>query len=87
VHPTRALSDAFPTIGDQRSRFAPRGLPGDQPFATELPPGCPFHPRCPIAIDDCKRVDVRLEGVGVAREAACLRAKDVVSTTADRRAP
>ncbi len=38
VHPyTRALSGAFPTIGDQSSRFAPRGLPGDPPFATDLP--------------------------------------------------
>jgi peptide/nickel transport system ATP-binding protein len=85
VHPyTRALSDAFPTIGDLSSRFAPRGLPGDPPFATELPPGCPFHPRCPIAIDACTRIDVRLEDVGVARQAACLRAKEVVTTMAQR---
>jgi peptide/nickel transport system ATP-binding protein len=88
VHPyTRALSDAFPTIGDQKSRFAPRGLPGDPPFATELPTGCPFHPRCPAAIDDCKRIDVRLEGVGVARQAACIRSKEFVSSTVDGRAP
>jgi peptide/nickel transport system ATP-binding protein len=88
VHPyTRALSDAFPTIGDQNSRFAPRGLPGDPPFATELPTGCPFHPRCPVAIDDCKRIDVRLQGVGVARQAACIRSKEFVSSTVDGRAP
>ena len=31
-HPyTRALSAAFPTIGDPAARFAPRGLPGDPP--------------------------------------------------------
>ena len=83
VHPyTRALSDAFPTIGDQSSRFAPRGLPGDPPFATDLPPGCPFHPRCPIAIDDCKRIDVRLERVAAGRQAACLRAKETVPAVA-----
>jgi peptide/nickel transport system ATP-binding protein len=77
VHPyTRALSDAFPTIGDQTSRFAPRGLPGDPPFATDLPAGCPFHPRCPLAIDDCRRVDVRLERVAPGRRAACLRADE-----------
>ena len=42
LHPyTRALSGAFPSIGDRASRFAPRGLPGDPPFATDLPNGCP----------------------------------------------
>ncbi len=90
IHPyTRALSGAFPTIGDQASRFAPRGLPGDPPFATDLPPGCPFHPRCPIAIDDCKRIDVRLETVAPGRNAACLRAKEAVTVGAapDRSAP
>ena len=49
-HPyTRALSAAFPTIGDQAARFAPRGLPGDPPWPGDLPTGCPFHPRCPDA--------------------------------------
>jgi peptide/nickel transport system ATP-binding protein len=80
IHPyTRALSGAFPTIGDQASRFAPKGLPGDPPFATDLPPGCPFHTRCEIAIDDCKRIDVRLETVAPDRNAACLRAKESVT--------
>ena len=80
IHPyTRALSGAFPTIGDPASRFAPKGLPGDPPFATDLPPGCPFHPRCAIAIDDCKRIDVRLETVAPDRNAACLRAKEPVT--------
>jgi peptide/nickel transport system ATP-binding protein len=79
IHPyTRALSDAFPTIGDRASRFAPRGLPGDPPFATDLPSGCPFHPRCPIAVDDCRRIDVRLERIAPGRVAACLRAKEAV---------
>jgi peptide/nickel transport system ATP-binding protein len=79
IHPyTRALSGAFPTIGDRASRFAPKGLPGDPPFATDLPTGCPFHPRCPVAIDDCQRIDVRLETVAADRKAACLLAKAVV---------
>jgi peptide/nickel transport system ATP-binding protein len=79
IHPyTRALSDALPTIGDRASRFAPRGLPGAPPFATDLPSGCPFHPRCPIAVDDCHRIDVRLERIAPGRVAACLRAKEAV---------
>ncbi len=52
VHPyTRALSGAFPTIGDVSSRFAPSGLAGDPPFPGDLPSGCPFHPRCSAAVE------------------------------------
>lgn len=40
----KALSAAFPRIGDAASRFAPRGLPGDPPDPSALPSGCTFHP-------------------------------------------
>ena len=40
-------------IGDPASRLAPRGLPGDPPDPADLPTGCPFHPRCPVALDEC----------------------------------
>jgi peptide/nickel transport system ATP-binding protein len=76
-HPyTRALAAAFPTIGDQASRFAPAGLPGDPPFPGDLPTGCAFHPRCPSAIDRCASADVRLEPVGDGRSAACILVGD-----------
>jgi peptide/nickel transport system ATP-binding protein len=53
-HPyAAALAGAFPRIGDTRFRYAPAGLPGDPPFPGDLPPGCPFHPRCPIAVESC----------------------------------
>jgi peptide/nickel transport system ATP-binding protein len=72
-HPyTRALSAAFPTIGDPGARFAPRGLPGDPPWPGDLPSGCPFHPRCPEAVEACGRVDVRLRPCGPAHAAACI---------------
>ena len=73
VHPyTRALSGAFPTIGDPAARYAPRGLAGDPPFPGDLPPGCPFHPRCPQAVDACSTEDVRLRPAGDGRAAACV---------------
>ncbi len=76
-HPyTRALAAAFPTIGDQASRFAPAGLPGDPPFPGDLPSGCAFHPRCPSAIERCTTADVRLEPVGDGRSAACILVGD-----------
>ena len=49
AHPyTRALAEAFPTIGDTASRRNPRGLAGDPPDPGDLPSGCAFHPRCPV---------------------------------------
>jgi peptide/nickel transport system ATP-binding protein len=72
-HPyTRALAAAFPTIGDSASRFAPAGLPGDPPFPSDLPSGCSFHPRCPLAMDRCSTVDVDLVATEPGRLAACL---------------
>jgi peptide/nickel transport system ATP-binding protein len=72
-HPyTRALSAAFPTIGDPAARFAPRGLPGDPPWPGDLPAGCPFHPRCPQTVEECRTVDVRLRPAGPEQQAACV---------------
>lgn len=81
-HPyTRALTGAFPTIGDSASRYAPSGLAGDPPFPGDLPSGCPFHPRCPDAIDRCSEVDVRLLPAGMARTAACILVDEGVSAS------
>jgi peptide/nickel transport system ATP-binding protein len=72
-HPyTGALAAAFPTIGDQSSRLRPSGLPGDPPDPTELPTGCPFHPRCPVAVDSCPTTDVWMRPAGEGRSAACV---------------
>ncbi len=72
-HPyTRALSAAYPTIGDPAARFAPRGLPGDPPWPGDLPAGCPFHPRCPEAVDVCRTEDVRLRPAAPGHQAACV---------------
>ena len=73
-HPyTKALAAAFPTIGDPTSRMAPSGLAGDPPDPAAVPTGCPFHPRCPIAIGDCATIDVELSEISPGWEAACIR--------------
>jgi peptide/nickel transport system ATP-binding protein len=80
-HPyTRALSGAFPTIGDVSSRYAPGGLPGDPPFPGDLPSGCPFHPRCPNAQPVCPTVDVKLIPAGPDRAAACVLVEQAVTS-------
>lgn len=73
LHPySGALAGAFPRIGDERFRYAPAGLPGDPPYPGDLPTGCSFHPRCPVVMDECSRIDPPLLDLG-GRTAACLR--------------
>jgi peptide/nickel transport system ATP-binding protein len=72
-HPyTRALARAFPTIGDPTSRMNPSGLGGDPPDPTHLPTGCPFHPRCDVAIAECATEDVMLRSARPGRATACV---------------
>jgi peptide/nickel transport system ATP-binding protein len=72
-HPySQALAAAFPTVGDPASRLAPRGLAGDPPDPQQLPGGCAFHPRCPVALESCATEDVDLRPAGERRTAACV---------------
>jgi peptide/nickel transport system ATP-binding protein len=74
LHPyTRALSGAFPRIGDPAARYAPSGLEGDPPDPRHLPPGCSFAPRCPLAIDECNAAEPPLVEVAPGRPVACIR--------------
>ncbi len=54
-HPyTAHLVASLPRIGDTQQRPALEGRP---PNLADPPPGCRFHPRCPLAIDKCKTAD------------------------------
>jgi peptide/nickel transport system ATP-binding protein len=75
AHPyTRGLAGAFPVIGDSAFRMNPSGLPGDPPDPRHLPSGCPFHPRCPAAVEICSSTAVELWPAGDGRTAACVHA-------------
>ena len=53
LHPyTRHLVGSLPRIGDASER---KGLDGSPPNLADPPPGCRFHPRCPLAMDVCRR--------------------------------
>ncbi|MDX7950521.1 ATP-binding cassette domain-containing protein [Lichenihabitans sp. Uapishka_5] len=53
-HPyTRALLDAAPDI-DPARRTATAATRGELPSPFAVPPGCPFHTRCPHAFDRCR---------------------------------
>jgi peptide/nickel transport system ATP-binding protein len=72
LHPySHALVGAFPTVGDPESRGVPAGLAGDPPDPAERPPGCAFHPRCPLRFEPCDHIDPRLIRYPDARAAAC----------------
>jgi peptide/nickel transport system ATP-binding protein len=68
-HPyTKGLMDSIPRIGGTRGRL--RQIDGAMPRLTEIPPGCPFNPRCPQVFDRCRRE--RPELMRAARgDAAC----------------
>jgi oligopeptide/dipeptide ABC transporter ATP-binding protein len=55
-HPyTEALLSSIPAA-DPSSRKKTRAvLGGDVPSPITPPPGCPFHPRCPVRVDACER--------------------------------
>jgi peptide/nickel transport system ATP-binding protein len=53
-HPyTRALLDSVPDLSMTGRRRQPIG--GEVPSPITPPPGCAFHPRCPLAVDRCRR--------------------------------
>ncbi|MFE5219547.1 MULTISPECIES: ABC transporter ATP-binding protein [unclassified Streptomyces] len=70
AHPyTRGLLDSIPRL-DQKGQelYAIKGLP---PNLTRIPPGCSFHPRCPIARDVCRTDEPALYEVSEVRGSAC----------------
>ncbi len=52
-HPyTRYLINSLPRFGDKSAR---ESAPGNPPLLSNLPGGCPFHPRCPYVLEICRR--------------------------------
>jgi peptide/nickel transport system ATP-binding protein len=69
LHPyTRLLIACLPSL-EQKGVFA--GIPGLPPSLLNPPPGCPFNPRCPWAMDRCKVERPALRQVQPGRWAAC----------------
>jgi peptide/nickel transport system ATP-binding protein len=68
----------------QGTRLVP--IPGAPPSLVSLEPGCPFAPRCPLAIDECRTAEPELilvsGSVGADHRAACIRTEQVVGRSA-----
>src|SRR5947207_9939172 len=70
-HPyTQALISAVPVV-DPDSKRQRIILPGDVPSPIEPPPGCPFHPRCPVAVERCRSEIPSLREIAPGHYAAC----------------
>jgi oligopeptide/dipeptide ABC transporter ATP-binding protein len=76
-HPyTKALLSVVPKR-DPRERSAPQILQGETPNPVDVPEGCRFQPRCPVAVDACLREDPALRaiaGTAPGHQAACILA-------------
>ena len=54
LHPyTAALMSSFPSVSGEKLPLTT--LPGEPPNLIDPPPGCPFHPRCAYATEECRR--------------------------------
>jgi len=74
-HPyTKALLSVVPRR-DPRRRVEPQILQGETPNPIDVPAGCRFHPRCPVAVAECRTTDPELRAAGGERHrAACILA-------------
>lgn len=79
LHPyTQYLIQSLPRIGDKRLR---ESVPGSPPSLVHLPPGCPFHPRCPYVFETCYREVPELREIGTQKVACFLREESYVTAS------
>ncbi len=85
AHPyTKRLVAAVPRL-DERGRAPLAALAGDPPDPAAIPPGCAFHPRCPLATERCaaERPELAAGPDGELRRAACHYAWSVSAASPD----
>ncbi|WP_255197729.1 ABC transporter ATP-binding protein [Halorarius litoreus] len=74
-HPyTRALLNAIPEPDPDLARDR-KPLSGEVPSPIDPPAGCSFHPRCPDATEECRKVDpdlAQIDGATPGHEASCI---------------
>jgi peptide/nickel transport system ATP-binding protein len=72
THPyTRGLFEAVPTLDEEKERLNPiSGLPPDP---SNLPTGCHFNPRCPLATEQCRSEKIALREIEPGHLCRCIK--------------
>jgi len=69
-HPyTRSLLDSVPRIENRKRAFSV--VKGEIPSPINPPPGCHFHPRCPMAMERCRVEVPKLREIAPGQRSAC----------------
>jgi len=77
-HPyTRGLMRAIPSLAPGGERGELYEITGVVPSLLNLPPGCPFNPRCPLVEDVCRERMPELRELGPGHRVACWMADHV----------
>lgn len=74
LHPyTKMLFSSIPVIDEEETKIKPKGIEsvGEIPSATNPPPGCRFHTRCPFATNICKEKEPHFINVEKSHAVAC----------------
>jgi oligopeptide/dipeptide ABC transporter ATP-binding protein len=71
LHPYTQVLKASVPPPDPTATWRPPVLAGDPPSPLSIPPGCRFHPRCPIAEARCRVEPPALRALGPAHRVAC----------------
>ncbi len=73
LHPyTLGLIESVPTLGvDQQKLLRLKEISGTVPTPSQLPPGCPFHPRCTSAEPRCMTEKPKLRNVSQTHSVSC----------------
>ena len=75
-HPySLGLLRSIPRIDGKDQRLEP--IPGQPPSLSDLPPGCPFMPRCSFASPACGTAEIVLREVAKDHFSACIKAEDI----------
>jgi oligopeptide/dipeptide ABC transporter ATP-binding protein len=78
AHPyTRSLIDSIPTIRRGLEGVIVAPLKGEVPSPINLPSGCTFHPRCPLATDVCREKEPEFAEINQSHSTACHHWKEV----------
>ncbi len=82
AHPyTAGLLGSIPRVDGRAGPLVP--IPGQPPDLADLPPGCPFAPRCPVASAECRERPIRPRKVVDGHVTAC-HFPDRVAATAQK---